>query len=147
MSGLERRLERLERRADRSPDRAALLSSLEVIALNSLLPEEDKRSILDLFETEDGGHEELDAVLARATPSELAAYRRYDALLALPVDLRNLETRASEDPEYLTPYLQSVDMFWRAGEDHGRDSKEAREQMRVFQRARLALIRELEESA
>lgn len=133
MSGLSRRLEALERKAG-PPRPPRPEEDPEVIALTRLLPEEDKRSILDLFETEDGGGEGLDAVLARATPSQLAAYRRYDALLALPLArLQELETR---DPEHLTRYLHAADEFWRSGEEHGRDSKEARQAMRAFQRER-----------
>lgn len=137
MSSLKRRLEPLEQRGPAlRPE-----EDPEVIALNRLLPEEDKRLILDLFESRPHGYEDTATTLSYATSAQLAAYRRYDALRALPLtSLQLLESRATEDPEVLTPYLQSVDEFWRAGEEYGRDTFEARQAMRAFQRERQSLF-------
>lgn len=143
MSSLKRRLEALEQRGPAlHPEEVS-----EVVALNRLLPEGDKRLILDLFESRPHGYEDTATTLSYATSAQLAAYRRYDALRALPLEhLRLLETRVGEDPDYLTSYLRAVDEFWRAGEDHGRETREARQAMRNFQRERQALCRALEEA-
>ena len=140
MSGLERRLEALERRV--APPRPEEVPG--VFAFTHVLPEEDRRTLLDLHET-GGPYEDEDTALSRATPSQLAAYRRYDSLRDLPLaTLQELEARLTEDPEYLSSYLQAVNNFWQASEEHGRDTFESRQAARAFQRERQALHRDLE---
>ncbi len=141
MSGLERRLEALERRAGPGP----VEGSPEIVAFGSILPEEDRRAILDLFESGDRREDE-DTALSRATAAQRRAYLRFDSLRDLPLtSLQLLEGRVADDPEYLTPYLQAVDVFWQAIEDHGGETVEARRAARAFQRQRQALHRDLED--
>ncbi len=99
-------------------------------------PEEAKSALLDLVE-----RQEYAATLSGA--SELASYRRYCALVELRVDHRALEARLDEEPGFLTPYLQSVDVFWEAVGEFG-NSAETRRAFRKFLRTRTSLLEAIE---
>ena len=93
------RLRRIESRVEDAGG-PALLETPEIVAFNSVLSEADRRTLLDLHET-GGPYEDEATALSRATPEQLAAHRRFDALRALPLGELRARSEAMGDTNEL----------------------------------------------